>query len=387
MRLLISILVILSLAILAPMGALHAAGPAIPDLATWESQMLSFGATHCGKLQDPSVDGNTKLADTYYDSERVFYQIYDYTGDAKWLGCAQAGESVYRDGYVLSNNGSVPGYWTFPHGIWYDWKRSGDNNSKVALVDLANSAGFAYAPLSWTSDVAQSREVAYNIQTKLLALEAGYGDVGRLNDLIAQAFDHMNQWFVAKNAIYIRPFMVALTSEALITLYNKTSDPRVLPTVQMAMDYIWNCCWLASSGAFMYTDRIASDGTGDMSPAPDLNLLIAPVFGWLYYMTGDPVWQQRGDTIFSAGVRVGPNFIYLGKQFNQNYRWSSDYVYWRQGAVGPLRASIGTTGLLPATGSYSGPGGGLAPTGGGSTTDASISANRNIRYGADPSRK
>jgi hypothetical protein len=153
----------------------------------------------------------------------------------------------------------------------------------------------------------------------------------------------------------------------------------------MAMEYIWNCCWLSSSGAFMYTDRVASDGSGDMSPAPDLNLLIVPAFGWLYYMTGDATWQQRGDAIFSAGVQQGPSFIYLGKQYNQNYRWSFNYVNWRQMQLTPLYAAIGTGGApignLPTSGGGGVSGGGSGPA---VTTGETVGPNGTVANGGQP---
>jgi hypothetical protein len=83
-----------------------------------------------------------------------------------------------------------------------------------------------------------------------------------------------------------------------------------------------------SSEAFMYTDRVASDGTGGMEPAPDLNLLIAPAYAWMYLQTGDVQYRDRGDQIFAGGVKH--SWLGASKQFNQNYIWSFAYVSWRQ---------------------------------------------------------
>jgi hypothetical protein len=44
-------------------------------------------------------------------------------------------------------------------------------------------------------------------------------------------------------------------------------------------------------------------------------------------MTGDPVYQERGDLIFEGGVEGA--WLDQGKQFSQNYRWSFDFVKWR----------------------------------------------------------
>ena len=81
----------------------------------------------------------------------------------------------------------------------------------------------------------------------------------------------------------------------------------------------------------MYTDR-ATD-TGGMEAAPDLNLLIAPVYAWLYHQTGNTVYRDRADQIFAGGVAGA--FLSQGKQFDQNYRLSFEYLRWRNSA--PLK--------------------------------------------------
>jgi hypothetical protein len=61
-----------------------------------------------------------------------------------------------------------------------------------------------------------------------------------------------------------------------------------------------------------------------------LNLLIAPLYGWVSLMTGEEKYRRWGDQIFQGGVwsaqLTGP------KQFNQNYRWSFQYLARREGA-------------------------------------------------------
>jgi len=304
--------------------------PDIPALAQWEQQMLQYGAQHCQTLQSPSVSGAVKLDATYYDAERVYYQIADYTKDSKWLACAQAAESSYRDGYVLQHGGKVAGWMIFPHGLWKDFLRTSDQLSKDGVLQMAQAAAFGepWQNVGSLSDPALSREVAYNLQAKLLAKDVGGAMSDNVIKLYADvAFVHMDAWFVHKTAPYIRPFMVALTSEALIVYFHKTGDQRVLPTLKMAWETLWNTTWVPNCLCFRYTDRIAPDGTGGMEPAPDLNMLIAPVFGWLYSQTGETKWIDRGDAIFSGGVSQA--FLHGAKQFNQSYRWSFDYLAWR----------------------------------------------------------
>jgi hypothetical protein len=318
--------------------------PPIPMLEQWQQQMVQFGATHCQTIQSSSTPGNVKLDAVYYDGERVYYQIADYTNDSKWLACAQAAESVYRDGYLAPNNYQAAGWMVFPHGLWKDYLRTQDGTSRDALIALSQNAAFSqdWFALGELSDPALSREVAYNLQSKILAHELGVSNEAGMHRLAQESFNHMDSWFVSKSAPYIRPFMVALTSEALIMYYNKTGDSRVLPTLQMAWDYLWNCCWLPGGlNSFMYTDR--PHPTGGQEPAPDLNMLIAPVFGWLYNQTGATKWRDRGDQIFMGGVQNA--YLYQGKQFNQNYRYSFDYIAYRNKTGSPF-STLGST--IPA---------------------------------------
>ena len=298
-----------------------------PELARWEAQMKTYGQQHCQELRDSRLSADERLTATYYDGEWVYYQISQYTGDKSWLSCAQLAETIYRDGYVVANKGAVPGYWNFSHGLTLDFLQSGDRASREAAISLSKNAAFARddTPAEWTVSADLSREVAYAMMSYLNAERLGQPRRSRLNLLVDQALGHMNQWFVQKSAPYVRPFMVALTSQALISWYEVSNDERVVPAIMRAANGLWNDCWLPASEAFMYTDR--QTASGGQEPAPDLNLLIAPVYGWLYQQTRQEKYRERGDQIFAGGVRQAG----LGgaKQFNQNYRWSFSYVRWR----------------------------------------------------------
>jgi hypothetical protein len=99
--------------------------------------------------------------------------------------------------------------------------------------------------------------------------------------------------------------------------------------------------WLPGSRSFKYTNVNTANfpsshpayNTGGTEPAPDLNLLIAPVFGWLYHQTGETKYLTRGDEIFAGGVAQA--YLSNGKQFNQNYRRSFEYLRLR--SLPPLR--------------------------------------------------
>ena len=326
-------------------GGTTAAVP-VPALEQWETRMITFGRARCEYLAGPGTFDEL-LSATYYDAERVFYQIAAYTGDLKWVVCAKRAEGVYRDRYVFPNDGRIPGYANFTHGLAMDYLRSGDARSQNAVILLSRSAAYAAdtAPLEWTMSAAYSREVAYAIISYINAEKVGAPPRTRLPLLVEQAFGHIEQWFNAKSyrcprpcdpppatgQYYIQPFMVGLTSAALILYYEKTGDSRVLRAMRTAMDWLWANAWVAADESFWYENWVP-DPSIPFPPkpgAPDLNLLIAPAYGWLYRQTGDTKYRDQGDAIFAGGARHA--WLGTGKHFNQNYWWSFDYVKWRRG--------------------------------------------------------
>jgi hypothetical protein len=296
-------------------------------LNQWQQQMLSFGQQHANSLS--GLSGDAALNAIYYDAARVFYQIADYTHDPSWLAPAHEAATIYRDQFVLPNNGDVPGYWNFTGGLLLDYQHTGDVRSKDAILLLSNNADFARdgTPLEWTASTVQSREVAYSIMSYLNAETVGQPHRARLDDLVTQAVGHLDQWFVSKTAPYLQPFMAGLTMEALIQ-YNTAvgGDPRILPAIQSAVDSLWSHNWLSDNQSFQYVDReLVVDG--GPTPAPDLNMLIAPAYAWMYHQTGNPMYQQEADAIFKGGVEDA--YLQGAKQFNQNYLFAFDFLTWR----------------------------------------------------------
>lgn len=300
----------------------------IPMLADWERAMVDLGARHCQNLKNQSLNFDSLLAATYYDAEWVFYQIGDYTGDSKWYDCAQAAETIYNGFYVIPNNGHIPGYWNFTHGLSRDYLSTGDTQARNAAILLSQRAAFAddATPSESTVDHTLSREVAYAIMSYLNAEHLGAAHRPRTELLVNQALGHLDQWFVSRTAEYVRPFMFALTAHALISYDEQIGgNAKILPAIQRGADWLWDNTWLPGSRAFQYTDRSVS--SGGTEPAPDLNLLIAPVYAWLWHKTGEVRFRDRADQIFAGGVEAA--YVQNPKQFNQNYRWSFDYIRWR----------------------------------------------------------
>jgi hypothetical protein len=320
--------------------------PAIPELERWQRQMVEFGRMACKALQSAGRTSEEKLALTYYDAARVYYQIADYTDDRSWLSCEAAAEGAYKD-YVMKATGRVPGYWNFTTGLRMDLQNSSDSTSKQAVALLATRGAFCTdsTPLESTRDVAVSREVAYCLMAYLNAEAVGEPRRARMWQLADQALAHLDTWFVSKTSraprngfdgpadaagkYYLQPFMVGLTAQALIQYWDATKDPRVQPTIRRALDAIWDRAWVASDQSFWYENWVA-DPSKPFPPkpgAPDLNLLIAPAYAWMYYQSGDTRYRDRGDQAFAGGVKGA--WLNGSKQFNQNYMWSFDYVRWR----------------------------------------------------------
>lgn len=292
----------------------------------WESNMTQWAAYHCA---DNKIEQNGTWEGSvwYYDGTRVMYQIADYTKDPSWNTCAKRILNVYRT-YVINANGGIGRWRFFPHGLYEDFKRTGDEDSRKAALMLNNNNVGAWL-LGELVDQGLSRETAYGLNTTLIAQELGV-DQGEMPRRLANlALGHLDQWFVKKNASYRRPFMVGLTMEALINYYEKTKDPRVPPAIKNAVDTLWAEDWVPAAKGFRYTN--VQTETGGTDPAADLNMLIAPAYAWVYQQTGDQKYIAWGDQIMQGGVEGA--WLGGGKQYSQSYRWSFAYVKWRNQAV------------------------------------------------------
>jgi hypothetical protein len=318
----------------------------IPEIARWESQMVTFGRRHCDGYDNQGLTADQRLGATYYDAMRVYYQIADYTGDAKWEACAAKARAIFRDSYVIPNKGSVPGYWNFTTGMRMDWERTADIRSKNAAIAMSRTAAYAAdaTPLAWTAGTVRSREVAYAIVSFIDAEAMGDSVRSRRDAQVAQALGHIDQWFISRSSrapipftpvpaaagqYYFQPFMVGLTVQALIRHWETSFDARIVPAVKVALDALWERAWVPSDESFWYENFVPHPSmTFPARPgAPDLNLLIAPAYAWLYSVTGDVKYRDRGDQVFAGGVKRA--FLGSPKQFNQNYMLSFEYVKWR----------------------------------------------------------
>jgi hypothetical protein len=120
------------------------------------------------------------------------------------------------------------------------------------------------------------------------------------------------------------PFTTGLLLDALIRYHDTFDpDPRILPSVQRAVDYLWDHDWIPRARSFKYVGG-ECPAEGGPVPAPDLNNLIVNGFAWVYRETGDEKYKQRADQIF-AGAVTGA-YIAPAKQFNQTYSLAYRYL-------------------------------------------------------------
>jgi len=296
----------------------------------WEKDMLSFGLTHANNQKKILTDWkggkpNPDFNPVYYDGARVFYQIYDYTKDAKWLDAAKVSVQLYRDTYLLPNQGRLPGYWIFPQGLAEDFRRTGDTFSKDSVMLLSNNSSYAtdldsVGHGSYLVSANGSRECAYAIMAHLVAESLGKVREKKTLDRIRNLYGHFDQWFISKTWVP-QPFMVGLACEALMMWEVVSNDDKVFPAIKLAGEGLMETHWRESNQSFVYADPPTNMTL--TTGAPDLNLLILPIYGYLAKRTGDIKYQQWGDKIFIGG-RVA--WIAGNKQFNQNYRNSFNYV-------------------------------------------------------------
>lgn len=282
-----------------------------PNKAKWEADMLSFGASNCANL--------TTYDQTYYDGGRVYYQLYDYTKDAKWLACAKKSVEIYRDQYIFPNNGAVSGWWNFSDGLL----REGSPASIAALKLLVNAA-FMNMVSGWgasvVNDASYSREMAYALTTWDNIKKAGLPeyDAAKREAIASGVRAHVGRWFVVKDQTP-QPFMVGLTAEAII----RADGEAALSNIKLIGDGL-KPYWDEVYQSFMY-----QNGAAPATPGGDLNQLISPLYAWL--CARDSSYCAFAEKVFNGGVSSA--YLGAGKQFNQNYRWSFDFIRWFPAAV------------------------------------------------------
>ena len=307
--------------------------PGEVDKEWWEITMVEYGRKH-GEylLTHPNDTPDQKLGFVYYDMARVMYQIADYTGEPEpWNTYAREAMRWFRDVYVIPNNAGVPGYENFTHGLRMDYERTGDALSKEWAIKLSTTAAFA---ADWTDRTyivshATSREIAYAIMGFINAEALGEAKRPIRAEWVDVSHSYFAQWYDKANwgVDQISPFMMAITGQALIMDWQETQDARCLPALLELGEWMWVEGYHEPTHAMRYQlNPVSTEGYVEEG-AVDLNLIIAPVYGWLWAQTGETKHRDRFDALL-YGSRTA--WLEGGKQFDQNYWWSFDGMRWRE---------------------------------------------------------
>ncbi|PYU24123.1 MAG: hypothetical protein DMG32_14575 [Acidobacteria bacterium] len=201
-------------------------------------------------------------------------------------------------------------------------------------------------------EVVNSREACYALGAKRLDYDAGGGTstLAQVQQLATHCLGDADR---AANGVatvgnlttgFEQAFMDGLIAQALIEYYmdpktGNQSDSRVPDAVKALADHLWTNEWLpwaGTNGYFPYNLLQYDAGIPVVTGGADLqalNLLIAPMYAWLYRFTGLQQYQLEGDAIWASGVNdpTSEGISWSGKNFSQQYRWSFDYVKWRNG--------------------------------------------------------
>jgi len=176
--------------------------------------------------------------------------------------------------------------------------------------------------------------VAYLLQALLACKRAGISDWVRDYDervlaLYNACQEHIERWFDTYEAPWMQPFMVGLTAHALIEYADAfpLETQSIVADLTIAADWLWEYAWVDDDQSFYYKRYDPYEGDTVLPGAPDLNLLIAPMYAWLWKQTDQVRFLERGDKIFAGGAKNA--WLAGGKQFSQSYRWSFKYLEWR----------------------------------------------------------
>jgi len=341
--------------------------PAIPNIGnkttpgTWVYGMVTKGSTPFFCNQNSGAGAN------FYDAIRAYQQTKTYdtansiTGNAlQWDTCISNREAGYI-GYV--NSTTPPGaMWAIYLGSkgMMNLALNGDAAAQTGLFNSANNAQWKTLRPA-LEDVGLERELNFTTEAIIAANKAGDSSVASLipvgiDYILADVDQIMN------SGVSHEPFLDGTLADTLIHYYidNGSTDARIPLAVKALADHLWVNYWIYGRcsgpqtdmifGCFVYSagmSHMGIDASTNLSPAndADLNLLIAPMYAWLFKMTGNGTipgsdgsqcggtrgrpctYQQAGDTIFQKGISQSDYFD--PKTWTQNYRWSFDYVTWR----------------------------------------------------------
>lgn len=320
------------------------------------------------------LGSGASLLSTYYDGELGAYKLADYFGTtANYYDYADNLNTAYAVNYGRVYSWGVPGYWAFGEGLAERYIRRADASALSDLDDLCASAAYHVSgslPVSNVDRHELSREWSYCVLnliqlSRCQSLTAG--QISRRDACYADLLTILDDWAVGQTASYYRPFMGAILAHALISYYDHVASAGQKTTIQSALatlaTHTWDTCWDEAGQALLYTDRIGVNppdawaSSEDGNPAPDLSMLIAPWYAWLWMKTSDTAWRTKAESIFNGGLPIYSGSFwssgaYLGtrsasnpngKHINQQLVWGSKYFDYIETGVSASEPASGRT--------------------------------------------
>lgn len=240
-------------------GGAPSYGP-MPYAAEYDALRLWPSAT--GAAPYPQFPQYLADQDDHYDPLEVFEQNREIDGPAAWDDQIAEALSRARDQSIFPSGGGVAGHHAYGTGLLLHWERAAESSAKDACLLISRfAAGNAddspeWFGISWES----SREVAFSIRNKIAAERLGQAHRARLDVQANQAIGHIDQWTLPVGQDYygtvVRPFMVALTCQALIEYWDRYRDEpdtgagspgevagRIPAAIKKAADYLWLNTW------------------------------------------------------------------------------------------------------------------------------------------------
>lgn len=331
--------------------------PAVPYTTEYWNNMVEWAGYLAtwfddNKKSNPPYGGDPALTQAYYDGQACAFKVQDHMGGSALAAWIQDEWEAYVPYYVEPAVGGVQGFRNFCEGPLEDVLRSTARSaqSKAAIQLILDNSNFVRSDN--LSDDLLSRECAYALLSIICGIRANCTIdatvTARIPVLLNWCLDHINQWCVALTADYYRPFMGGITAHALTSYFTYiTADSRIVPALITLANYSFSTCWKAAPGvwgqglSFTYTDRTGFNSE-DANTQPDLNMLICPLWGFLWWRTGTQSWRDQGDLIFQGGISVYEEGFYqsgsylgtqgpsnpAGKQYDQQLIFGPKYLEW-----------------------------------------------------------
>ena len=347
--------------------------PPIPGIGsaatthTWIWGMVVKGAVPaaCGAGANGASAGAN-----FYDGIRALQQVKAYdiangiTGNpSQWDTCIANRENGYVS-YINATSppGAINSIFMASKGMSV-LAINGDATAATALFNNADNAQFRTMRPS-LNDVGFERELNFTTEAFIAANAAGHATKASLIPVgIDFMLGHVDQ--IVNAGVSHEPFLDGAMADTLIHYYidNGSTDIRIPIAIKSLADHLWLNYWVPGgcsgktqqiTACFNYSAGMTHMGidaatNGSASNIANLNLLIAPMYAWLFRMTGNATipgsdgsqclagggvpgqpctYQQAGDTIFLSGVSQS-DYFYAPKDWDQDFRWSFDYVTWR----------------------------------------------------------